>query len=72
MPWMNGKKGLAVATILGVLHNTTAAVLLVYAYYDPEFSYFRHELAIPAALGVGMRMKRSTTTAARANPMSPR
>jgi glycerol-3-phosphate acyltransferase PlsY len=46
-----GRKGLAAATLLGDGLKGTAAVLLVYAYYGPEFSYFGHELAIPAALG---------------------
>jgi len=46
-----GRKGLAAATLLGDALKGTAAVLLVYAYYGPDFRYFGHELAIPAALG---------------------
>jgi acyl phosphate:glycerol-3-phosphate acyltransferase len=46
-----GRKGLAAATLLGDALKGTAAVLLVYAYYGPEYRYFGHELAIPAALG---------------------
>ena len=46
-----GHKGLAAATLIGDALKGTAAVLLVYAYYGPEFRYFGHELAIPAALG---------------------
>src|SRR5216683_6794293 len=46
-----GRKGLAAATLLGDMLKGTAAVLIVYAYYGPEFRYFAHELAIPAALG---------------------
>jgi acyl phosphate:glycerol-3-phosphate acyltransferase len=46
-----GRKGLAAATLIGDALKGTAAVLLVYAYYGPEFRYFGHELAIPAALG---------------------
>src|SRR5438552_14443630 len=46
-----GRKGLAAATLLGDALKGTAAVLLVYLYYGPEFAYFGHELARPAALG---------------------
>jgi len=46
-----GRKGLAALTLLGDALKGTAAVLVVYAYYGPEFRYFGHELAIPAALG---------------------
>ena len=46
-----GRKGLAAATLLGDTLKGTAAVLLVYAYYGPDYRYFGHELAIPAALG---------------------
>jgi glycerol-3-phosphate acyltransferase PlsY len=46
-----GRKGLAAATLLGDMLKGTAAVLLVYAYYGPDYRYFGHELAIPAALG---------------------
>src|ERR1700751_1783459 len=46
-----GRKGLAAATLIGDAPKGTAAVLLVYAYYGPEFRYYGHELAIPAALG---------------------
>jgi acyl phosphate:glycerol-3-phosphate acyltransferase len=46
-----GRKGLAALTLLGDALKGTAAVLMVYAYYGPEFRYFGHELAIPAALG---------------------
>jgi glycerol-3-phosphate acyltransferase PlsY len=46
-----GRKGLAAATLLGDVLKGTAAVLLVYAYYGPDYRYFGHELAIPAALG---------------------
>jgi glycerol-3-phosphate acyltransferase PlsY len=46
-----GRRGLAAATLLGDALKGTAAVLLVYAYYGPEFRYFAHELAIPVALG---------------------
>jgi acyl phosphate:glycerol-3-phosphate acyltransferase len=46
-----GRKGLAAATLLGDALKGTVAVLLVYAYYGPEYHYFGHELAIPAALG---------------------
>jgi acyl phosphate:glycerol-3-phosphate acyltransferase len=46
-----GRKGLAAATLLGDALKGTFAVLLVYWYFGPEFRYFAHELAIPAALG---------------------
>jgi glycerol-3-phosphate acyltransferase PlsY len=46
-----GHKGLAAATLLGDALKGTFAVLLVYAYYGPEYRYFGHELAIPVALG---------------------
>jgi len=46
-----GRKGLAALTLLGDALKGTAAVLVVYAYYGPEFRYFGHELAVPAALG---------------------
>jgi glycerol-3-phosphate acyltransferase PlsY len=46
-----GRKGLAAATLLGDALKGTLAVLAVYAYYGPEYRYFAHELAIPAALG---------------------
>ena len=46
-----GRKGLAAATLLGDTLKGAAAVLLVYAYYGPDYRYFGHELAIPAALG---------------------
>jgi acyl phosphate:glycerol-3-phosphate acyltransferase len=44
-----GRKGLAAATLILDALKGTAAVLLVYAYYGPEFRYFGH--ALPAALG---------------------
>src|SRR5438105_6489422 len=46
-----GHKGLAAATLIGDALKGTAAVLLVYFYYGGEFSYFAHQLALPAALG---------------------
>jgi glycerol-3-phosphate acyltransferase PlsY len=46
-----GRKGLAAATLLGDALKGTAAVLLVYAYYGPDYRYFGHELALPAGLG---------------------
>ena len=46
-----GHKGLAAATLFGDTFKGAAAVLLVYAYYGPDYRYFGHELAIPAALG---------------------
>ena len=46
-----GRKGLAAATLIGDALKGTAAVLLIYFYYGPEFAYFGHELARPAALG---------------------
>jgi acyl phosphate:glycerol-3-phosphate acyltransferase len=46
-----GRKGLAAATLLGDALKGTAAVLLVYAYYGPQYRYFGHEMALPAALG---------------------
>jgi len=46
-----GRKGLAAATLIGDALKGTIAVLLVYAYYGPEYRYFGNELAIPAALG---------------------
>src|SRR5262249_4416936 len=46
-----GRKGLAAATLLGDALKGTVAVLAVYWYYGPEYRYFGHELALPAALG---------------------
>jgi acyl phosphate:glycerol-3-phosphate acyltransferase len=46
-----GRKGLAAATLAGDALKGTFAVLAVYAYYGPEYLYFAHELAMPAALG---------------------
>jgi glycerol-3-phosphate acyltransferase PlsY len=46
-----GRKGLAAATLVGDALKGTLAVLVVYSYYGPEYRYFAHELAIPAALG---------------------
>src|ERR1700760_3990444 len=46
-----GRKGLPAATLIGDALKGTAAVLLVYAYYGPEYRYFGHEMALPAALG---------------------
>src|ERR1700730_8702670 len=46
-----GRKGLAALTLLGDALKGSAAVLMVYAYYGPDFRYFGHDLAIPAALG---------------------
>jgi glycerol-3-phosphate acyltransferase PlsY len=46
-----GRKGLAAATLFGDALKGAAAVLLVYWYYGPEYQYYGHELAIPAALG---------------------
>jgi glycerol-3-phosphate acyltransferase PlsY len=46
-----GRKGLALATLLGDVLKGTAAVALVYLYYGREYDYFARELALPAALG---------------------
>jgi glycerol-3-phosphate acyltransferase PlsY len=46
-----GRKGLAAATLVGDSLKGTAAVLLVYWYYGPEYRAFADELALPAALG---------------------
>jgi glycerol-3-phosphate acyltransferase PlsY len=46
-----GRKGLALATLLGDVLKGTAAVGLVYLYYGREYGYFARELALPAALG---------------------
>jgi acyl phosphate:glycerol-3-phosphate acyltransferase len=46
-----GRKGLAAATLAGDALKGTFAVLAVYAYYGPDYLYFAHELAMPAALG---------------------
>jgi glycerol-3-phosphate acyltransferase PlsY len=46
-----GHKGLAAATLVGDALKGTAAVLLVYLYYGPEFWPFADELASTAALG---------------------
>jgi acyl phosphate:glycerol-3-phosphate acyltransferase len=46
-----GRKGLAVATLLGDALKGTIAVLAVYWYYGSGFEYFGRELALPAALG---------------------
>jgi glycerol-3-phosphate acyltransferase PlsY len=46
-----GRKGLALATLLGDVFKGTAAVALVYLYYGREYDYFARELALPAALG---------------------
>jgi glycerol-3-phosphate acyltransferase PlsY len=46
-----GRKGLAAATLVGDALKGTVAVLLVHAYYGPEFRQFAQELAIPTALG---------------------
>jgi glycerol-3-phosphate acyltransferase PlsY len=46
-----GRKGLAAATLVGDALKGTAAVLLVYWYYGPEYRAFADELALPAALG---------------------
>jgi glycerol-3-phosphate acyltransferase PlsY len=46
-----GRKGLAAATLLGDALKGTAAVLLIYVYYGPDYRYFGHEMALPAALG---------------------
>jgi len=46
-----GHKGLAAATLIGDALKGTVAVLAVFWYYGPEYRYFGHELALPAALG---------------------
>ena len=46
-----GRKGLAAATLIGDALKGAAAVLVVYWYYGPEYRYYGHELALPAALG---------------------
>jgi glycerol-3-phosphate acyltransferase PlsY len=46
-----GRRGLALATLLGDVLKGTAAVALVYWYYGREYDYFARELALPAALG---------------------
>src|SRR4029079_19830454 len=46
-----GHKGLAAATLVGDALKGTFAVLAIYYYYGPEYRYFAHDLAIPAALG---------------------
>jgi glycerol-3-phosphate acyltransferase PlsY len=46
-----GRKGLAAATLVGDALKGTFAVLAIYYYYGPEYRYFAHDLAIPAALG---------------------
>jgi acyl phosphate:glycerol-3-phosphate acyltransferase len=46
-----GRKGLAAATLVGDALKGTFAVLAVYYYYGPEYRYFAHDLAIPAAFG---------------------
>src|SRR3954454_21066915 len=46
-----GRKGLAAATLMGDALKGTFAVLAIYCYYGPEYRYFAHDLAIPAALG---------------------
>ncbi|MCC6777813.1 MAG: glycerol-3-phosphate 1-O-acyltransferase PlsY [Hyphomicrobiales bacterium] len=46
-----GRKGLAVATLLGDALKGTVAVLLVFAYYGPDFRAHAQDLAIPTALG---------------------
>ena len=45
-----GRKGLAAATLVGDALKGTFAVLAIYCYYGPEYRYFAHDLAIPAAL----------------------
>ena len=46
-----GHKGLAAATLVGDALKGTFAVLAIYYYYGPEYRYFAHDLAIPAAFG---------------------
>src|SRR6476620_6482065 len=46
-----GRKGLAAATLVGDALKGTFAVLAIYSYYGPEYRYFAHDLAIPAAFG---------------------
>ena len=46
-----GRKGLALATLLGDALKGTVAVALVYSYYGNDYEYFAHEMAMPAALG---------------------
>ena len=46
-----GRKGLAAATLMGDALKGTFAVLAIYYYYGPEYRYFAHDLAIPAAFG---------------------
>ena len=46
-----GRKGLAAATLVGDALKGTFAVLAIYCYYGPEYRYFAHDLAIPAAFG---------------------
>ena len=46
-----GHKGLAAATLVGDALKGTFAVLAIYFYYGPEYRYFAHDLAIPAAFG---------------------
>jgi glycerol-3-phosphate acyltransferase PlsY len=46
-----GRRGLALATLLGDALKGTAAVALVYLYYGREYEIFARELALPAALG---------------------
>ena len=46
-----GRKGLAAATLIGDALKGTFAVLAIYYYYGPEYRYFAHDLAIPAAFG---------------------
>ena len=46
-----GRKGLAAATLVGDALEGTFAVLAIYYYYGPEYRYFAHDLAIPAAFG---------------------
>src|SRR5256714_7567320 len=46
-----GRKGLAAATLVGDALMGPFAVLAIYYYYGPEYRYFAHALAIPAAFG---------------------
>ena len=46
-----GRKGLALATLLGDALKGSVAIALVYAYYGRDYEYFAHEMAMPAALG---------------------
>jgi len=46
-----GRKGLAAGTLVGDALKGTFAVLAIYYYYGPEYRYFAHDLAIPAAFG---------------------